>query len=326
MLHMTQDQDPVPDIPPQEPNDSEATAPDAGHVPVLMAEVIEHLGLPGRRCIVDCTLGLGGHAAALLEQNLELQIIGVDRDESNLVSARERLAAHADRVRFVKANFAEIAGALRAIDIEKIDGLLADLGVSSNQIADAARGLSFDRDGPLDMRLDRDERTTAADLVNTLSEGELSDLLYFQSQERHSRKIAKRICLVRRQGRINSTVMLARLVASAVGENPDSHRGRIHPATRTFMALRMSVNRETESLRKLLSAAPDVLSAGGRIAVISFHSVEDRIVKEDFRDRSRGGAYRLLTKKPIVAAPEECRRNPRSRSAKMRVAERLGYA
>ena len=323
---MTQDHDPTPDMPPNKPYEPEKLEPEGGHVPVLLAEVIAYLGLPGRRCIADCTLGLGGHAAALLENNPDLQVIGIDRDESNLVAARERLKAHADRVRLVKANFAEITGALRAINVEKVDGILADLGVSSNQIDDAARGLSFDRDGPLDMRLDRDERTTAADLVNTLSEGELSDLLYFQSQERHSRKIAKRICLVRRQGRINSTVMLARLVAAAVGENPDSHRGRIHPATRTFMALRMSVNRETESLRQLLSASPDVLRAGGRIAVISFHSVEDRIVKEDFRDRSHGGVYRLLTKKPIVAEPDECKQNPRSRSAKMRVAERLGNA
>lgn len=291
-----------------------------GHLPVLPEAVVEHLG-DRRRTVVDCTLGLGGHTALLLERNPEISVIGMDRDDVNLATARQSLTKFGDRVRFVRANFAELPGALSEQGIDKVDGILADLGVSSNQIADPTRGLSFEIDGPLDMRLDRRDRATAADLINTLGEGELSDLLYFQSQERHSRKIAKRICQVRRQGRINSTVQLARLVAAAVGEHPESHRGKIHPATRTFMALRMSVNRETESLRQLLDAAPKVLSTGGRIAVISFHSVEDKIVKEDFRDRSKAGIYRVLTKKPIVADDVEREQNRRSRSAKMRVAE-----
>lgn len=304
----------------------EAEGASDGHVAVLPAEVIEYLGEAGRRTIVDCTLGLAGHARLLLDRNPELRLIGLDRDEGNLAAARVRLADMGPRVTLIQADFAEVAGALNQAGVERVDGLLADLGVSSNQIADPARGLSFLQDGPLDMRLDRRERTTAADLVNTMSEGELSDLLYFQSQERHSRKIAKRICQVRRQGRINSTVQLARLVASAVGEDPDSHRVKIHPATRTFMALRMAVNRETESLKSLLASAPNVMSRGGRIAVISFHSVEDRAVKEDFRDRSREGVYRVLTKKPVVAGDAEREANPRSRSAKLRVAEMIAGA
>lgn len=313
--------DPDEDLPTEEQG---ATA--TGHVPVLPAEILEYLGGPERQCIVDCTLGLAGHAVLLLERNPHLRLIGLDRDEANLATARERLAPFGNRVTLIQANFADLPNALIQAGVQQVDAIVADLGVSSNQIADPTRGLSFNQDGPLDMRLDRRERTTAADLVNTLSEGELSDLLYFQSQERHSRKIAKRICLVRRQGRINSTVLLSRLVASAIGENPDAHRGKIHPATRTFMALRMSVNRETESLKNLLEAAPRSLAPGGRIAVISFHSVEDRVVKEDFRDRSKEGGYRVLTKKPLVASDAERETNPRSRSAKLRIAEKVAGA
>jgi 16S rRNA (cytosine1402-N4)-methyltransferase len=305
--------------------------------------------------VVDCTVGLGGHAGALLRARGDLRVIGLDVDEGNLAVARGRLGtpwpdtqpgaavphtgpwlapcgsdsgplagargSDLGRVTLVRANFADLGQVLAELGVGKVGGILADLGVSSNQIGDAARGLSFDVDGPLDMRLDATLSTTAADLVNGLGEGELADLLYLQSQERHSRRIAKRICQARRQGRLNSTVALARLVAAAVGQDPDSRRSRIHPATRTFMALRMSVNHETRSLEKLLAQAPQWLATGGRVAIISFHSVEDRLVKEDFRERSRAGAYRLLTKKPLTASPEEAASNPRSRSAKLRAAE-----
>jgi len=294
------------------------------HVPVLSKAVAEHLGgtLPG--VVVDCTLGLGGHASLLLERNPGLQLVGVDWDAGNLEQARKRLERFGDRVRLLPGNFADAATVLTAAGIGPVGGLLADLGVSSNQLADFDRGFSFEADGPLDMRMDRDRGgPTAADLVNSLQEGELADLLYLQSQERHSRRIARRICHARRQGRLNSSVALARLVASAVGEGPGARRSRIHPATRTFMALRMAVNHETENLRRLLEDAPGILALGGRIAVISFHSVEDRIVKQDFQERSRQGRYRLLTKKPIRPDEEEVDRNPRSRSAKLRVAELL---
>ncbi|MCG8406638.1 MAG: 16S rRNA (cytosine(1402)-N(4))-methyltransferase RsmH [Phycisphaerales bacterium] len=293
------------------------------HMPVLAEQVVEHFSGDRLSIVVDCTLGLGGHSRLLLERHPQMRLIGLDMDDQNLSHAREILADHAGRIRLVRADFADLDSVLADLEVRGVDAILADLGVSSNQIADPDRGLSFDLDGPLDMRLDRRRKTTAADLVNTLSEGELSDLLYFQSQERHSRKIARRICQVRRQGRINSTVALARLVASAVGENPDSHRGRIHPATRTFMALRRSVNRETESLQRLLGLVPGLLREEGRVAIISFHSGEDSLVKKDFRGRSREGIYRILTKKPIVADESERLANPRSRSAKMRVAERM---
>ncbi|MFQ5428937.1 MAG: 16S rRNA (cytosine(1402)-N(4))-methyltransferase RsmH [Phycisphaerae bacterium] len=296
--------------------------PRPAHTPVLPEQVVACFSTDGSRTVVDCTVGLGGHAELLLEACPDLRIIGLDVDDENLAAAARRLEAHADRVKLVHASFAGLEQVLAEGDHGPVAGILADLGVSSNQISDARRGLSFDIDGPLDMRLDRRLKTTAADLVNGLSEGELSDLLYFQSQERHSRRIAKRICQVRRQGRISSTVQLARIVASAVGEHPDSHRRRIHPATRTFMALRMSINQEPAALRELLRIAPAILAEGGRIAVISFHSVEDRIVKDDFRARSREGIYRILTKKPMVANDAERAANPRSRSAKLRIAER----
>jgi 16S rRNA (cytosine1402-N4)-methyltransferase len=222
----------------------------------------------------------------------------------------------------IRANFAELKEVLYRVGKREAGAILADLGVSSNQIGVPTKGLSFELDGPLDMRLDDRLKTSAADLVNGLSEGELADLLYFQSQESGSRRISKRICQARRHGRINSTVQLARLVASALGQDPDARRGRIHPATRTFMALRMAVNHELESLRQFLAQAPEVLQAGGRLAVISFHSGEDRIVKEDFRRRSAEGMYQLVTKKPVTATPEEIGRNPRSRSAKLRIVEK----
>lgn len=276
--------------------------------------------------LVDCTVGLGGHAGLLLEHDPRLRLIGLDVDAGNLALAARHLEAHSQRIRLVQASFADLDTVLADLGINGVDGILADLGVSSNQIADANRGLSFSVDGPLDMRLDPRTGTTAADLVNTLNEGELSDLLYLQSQERQSRRIARRICQVRRQGRINSTVQLARIVSAAMGRNPDARRDRIHPATRTFMALRMAVNREPEALGRLLSAAPRVLRANGRMTVISFHSVEDRAVKEDFRARSREGVYRILTKRPLVADEQERVANPRSRSAKLRIAERCGNA
>ncbi|MCA9254066.1 MAG: 16S rRNA (cytosine(1402)-N(4))-methyltransferase RsmH, partial [Phycisphaerales bacterium] len=219
-----------------------------------------------------------------------------------------------------------ISAELAAIDVPKVDAILADLGVSSNQIADPLRGLSFDADGPLDMRLDQRLKTTAADLVNSLPEGELSNILWQNAEERHSRKIAKRLCAIRRQGRINSTVQLARLVAAAVGENPDSHRSRTHPATKTFMALRMAVNAELDSLKALLSQARELLAPGGRIAVISFHSGEDRLVKENFRALAKMDRYRILTKKPMISGETERDSNPRSRSAKLRVAEMTAFA
>lgn len=299
---------------------------DVGHIPVLCDEVERFLSEIRPQTLVDCTLGRAGHAELLLKANPAMRLIGLDVDEANLEFARQRLAGFADRVKLRRADFSTLGAELAELGAQKVDAILADLGVSSNQIADPARGLSFDVDGPLDMRLDERLKTTAADLVNSLSEGELSDLFWQNAEERQSRKIAKRLCVVRRQGRINSTVLLARLVAAAVGENPDSHRSKVHPATRVFMALRMAVNAELDSLRSLLSQGPDLLSPGGRIVVISFHSGEDRIVKERFRELAKSSGYRILTKKPMISGEAERAANPRSRSAKLRVVEKAAGA
>lgn len=296
------------------------------HIPVLTTEVVEYLQDAAGDILVDCTLGLGGHARHILEANSRLHLVGLDLDAANLGLARDRLSAFADRMDFVQANFGDLGEVLRGLGKPRVGGILADLGFSSNQLADPSRGLSFETDGPLDMRLDRSRGPTAADLVNTLAEGELSDLLYIQSQERHSRRIARRICEERRRVRVDSTAVLARLVASAVGRDLLNRPSRIHPATRTFLALRMTVNQELTALRRLLDQAPACLVAGGRLAVITFHSGEDRIVKEDFRARARAGQYRLLTRRPVAPGEEEQRLNPRSRSAKLRVAELVAGA
>ena len=291
------------------------------HVPVLAEAVIEYLSGPHRQVIVDCTVGLGGHSKLLLEDMPNVRVIGLDRDPANLALAADSLSSFSGRVQLSHSDFGKLETVLAELGVDRVDGILADLGLSSNQLADGRRGFSFEADGPLDMRMDPGQRTTAADLVNSLSSGELADLLYVQSQESHSRIISKRICEARRRGRLDSSVELARLVASAVGQRPSSHRRRIHPATRTFMALRMAVNAELGSLRALLTHVPKCLRPGGRVAVISFHSMEDRIVKKDFRGRSVEGLYRLVNKKPIMADRDERRLNPRSRSAKLRVAE-----
>jgi 16S rRNA (cytosine1402-N4)-methyltransferase len=299
--------------------------PPAEHVPVLPREVVEFLRQQDGT-IIDATLGLGGHCKLLLASNPSIQVIGIDGDERNLKLTSDLLSSYGERFRSIHANFKDLLTVLDTSFQGRIAGILADLGVSSNQIADPALGLSFDVDGPLDMRLTPTAGPTAADLINSLGEGELSDLLYLQSQEPHSRRIAKRICQARRQARINSTVLLARLVCAAVGQNPESHPGKMHPATRTFLALRRVVNQEPLALARLLEAAPKLLRPGGRIAVISFHSAEDRQVKDDFRRRATDGVYRLLTKKPLTPSDEERLANPRSRSAKLRVAERTGFA
>lgn len=228
------------------------------------------------------------------------------------------------RLDIYRANFAELDTVLDQVGVPQVDVILADLGVSTDQLLDPSLGLTFTEDGPLDMRLDDRLETTAADLVNALSERELSDLIWNNSQERFSRRIAKRICQARRERRIRRTSELVRIVLSAMGmrEEPP-YPGRIHPATRTFLALRMAVNHELENLRALLEIASRRLRPGGRIAVISFHSGEDRVVKQDFLDRQKAGVYLIRTKKPVTASSEEVDRNPRSRSAKLRVAERV---
>jgi 16S rRNA (cytosine1402-N4)-methyltransferase len=250
-------------------------------------------------------------------------LIGVDRDPAALRSAERILEGTSAHVELLHANFAELPAALASIGVPQVHVLFADLGVSSAQLDDSARGFSFQRDGPLDMRMDSRVKETAADLVNRLRENELGDLLYHNAQEFAGRRIARRICEARREGRITTTGRLAAIIADALGVDPRSRKSKIHPATRTFQALRMAVNREIPNLEALLAAAPTLLRSGGRIGVMAFHSVEDKLVKTDFRKRHHENVYRIMTKKPVVADAVEREANPRSRSAKLRVAQRV---
>src|SRR5262249_4445037 len=232
--------------------DRPSQSDEIGHVPVLVEELLCAIVPVAGRIIVDCTVGRGGHAGALLAATDDsVQLVGFDADERNISFSRGRLARLGSRAQLIHANFATIAATLRGIQMERVDAIVADLGVSSNQLADPVRGFSFELNGPLDMRLDPSRGVTAADLLESLSEAEIATLIYVQSQERASRRIAKRICQARQSGRLSSTLALARLAAEAAGSRSGGRRGSIHPATRTFMALRMAVNREDEALTAL---------------------------------------------------------------------------
>jgi len=292
---------------------------DFGHVPVMMEEVLGLLRPASRLVMVDCTAGLGGHSEALLQSAPEAaRAILIDLDEANLRRARQRLEGFGNRVRYFQANFGDVKDVLAAAGVSCVDCLLADLGVASSQLDDPERGLSFQASGPLDMRLDRTQGTTAATIVNTYGERELADLIYAYGEERLSRRIARAIVFARRTSPIDTTDRLADIVLSAVPAMARASRHGAHPATRTFQALRIAVNGELENLERLLSVLPDVLSPGGRAAIISFHSLEDRRVKQAFARMESGGGARLLTKRPLQAGESETRSNPRSRSAKLR--------
>ena len=290
--------------------------PPFSHVPVLADAVLEAAEqLPGREgLLIDATLGGGGHSALLLERHPGLRLVGLDQDPTARAAAAKRLAAFGDRVQIVATNFAEYKPAQAAVMV------LADLGVSSPQLDVAERGFSFRLDGPLDMRMDRSgDVETAAELIARLDENELADLIYGYGEERLSRRIARRIKNdLSEKGAYSGTAALAYAVAGCYP--PKARRGRIHPATRTFQALRIAVNDELGVLDRLLEQAPDWLAAGGVLGIISFHSLEDRRVKTAFLRDER---LQRITRKPLVASPEEEERNPRSRSAKLRFARRL---
>jgi 16S rRNA (cytosine1402-N4)-methyltransferase len=278
---------------------------------------------PGRGGLfVDCTVGLGGHARALLEAGAT-RILGLDRDPSAIAAARSNLAAWADRVELVHADYRSLDEVLDSRRIEQIDGALADLGISSMQLGAEGRGFSFQRDEPLDMRMDPTSGETAADLVARASERDLADAIFKYGEERFSRRIARSIVEARREAPIATTGQLAAIVRRSV---PRRGYTRIDPATRTFQALRIWVNRELEGLDRFIEAAVRRLRMGGRLAVITFHSLEDRVVKHTLRALERGeqALVRVLTKKPVVPGDQELRDNPRARSAKLRAAERLG--
>ncbi len=297
------------------------------HQSVLRDEVVELLGpadfLARPVTIVDCTTGLGGHSRALLEcVHPASRLIALDVDEANLRQAKDNLSDFADRVRLFQANFSEIDIVLDEADAEFADVVLADLGIASSQLDDPARGLSFQTDGPLDMRLDDRLERTAEDLVNSLAETDLANVIYQYGEERLSRRIARRIVEARKEKRIQGTAELAEIVSRCYPP-PSRRKHHINPATRTFQALRIAVNDELGVLETLLAKLPTVLGNGGRAGIISFHSLEDRLVKRAFVDWATTGIGRVLTKKPIVPQEAEQRVNPRSRSAKLRGFERL---
>jgi 16S rRNA (cytosine1402-N4)-methyltransferase len=285
------------------------------HTPVLLAEAMELLGVRPGGFWVDGTLGLGGHASEILRLSAPNgRLLAVDKDGEALALASERLTSDKDRVRFVHDDWRNLGGHFPP---ERPDGILLDLGVSSLQFDDPARGFSFQNDGPLDMRMDRSGGETAAEIVNRAGEKELADLIFAYGEDPASRRIARGIVAARKHQRIRTTTELAEIVRRSAGH---TRRG-IHPATRTFQALRIVVNRELQGLGESLRLLAHRLAAGGRMVVISFHSLEDREVKMTFRELAREG-FRILTKKPLVASDAEVRSNPRSRSAKMRGIER----
>jgi 16S rRNA (cytosine1402-N4)-methyltransferase len=292
------------------------------HVPVLTAEALQYLQPERGGLFVDCTVGLGGHSKALLEAGAS-RLIGVDRDPAALEAARVTLAPWADRVELVHADYRALDELLQQRGIELIDGALADLGVSSMQLEGTGRGFSFQRDEPLDMRMDTTAGPTAADLVATTPEHELADAIFAFGEERFSRRIARSIVNARSEEPIVTTGRLAAIVRRAV---PRRGYSRIDPATRTFQALRIWVNQELEGLDRFLESAAGRLRAGARLVVISFHSLEDRIVKHTFRALagSREVTLKVLTKRPLVPGENETALNPRARSAKLRAAERIG--
>jgi 16S rRNA (cytosine1402-N4)-methyltransferase len=292
----------------------------SGHVPVLTVEVLRYLQPERGGLYVDCTVGLGGHTRALLEAGAT-RVIGLDRDVHALAEARTVLAPWADRVALVHADYRDLDEVLDRQGVGQVDGALADLGVSSLQFDAPGRGFSFMRDEPLDMRMDTTQGETAADLIAELNEAELADLIYAYGEERFSRRIARRIVAARDEGPVTTTGRLADLVRRAV---PRRGYWRLDPATRTFQALRIRVNRELEGLDRFLEAVARRLTAAARMAVITFHSLEDRIVKHTLRAlEQKASIVKVLTKKPVVATGAETERNPRARSAKLRVAERL---
>jgi 16S rRNA (cytosine1402-N4)-methyltransferase len=301
------------------------------HVPVLYEQVLSWLQPRSGSWSIDATVGGGGHAEGILAASEpDGRLLGLDTDPEAVSFAREVLAPFGNRVVLRSANFRQISAVAGALGISQVDGVLMDLGLSSRQLGEGERGFAFGQDGPLDMRMDRSQEQCAADLVNTLSEADLADILWRYGEERWSRRIARAIVAARP---LTTTRQLADLVARTVGR-----REKIHPATRTFQALRIAVNDELEALRQTLPQARDLLRPGGRLAVIAFHSLEDRLVKRFYQQEARDcicppelpvcacqhhATLRVLTSKPVRPEADETARNPRSRSARLRVAERL---
>lgn len=307
------------------------------HKSVLLRECIDALNIRPDGIYLDGTLGGAGHSSQIARRLTEGgRLIGVDRDRTALAAAKERLAPYADRVTLVHSNFAEIDAILDSLGIPAVDGMLFDLGVSSPQLDDASRGFSYMADAPLDMRMDKDDVLTAGEVVNTWPQGELRRILYDYGEERYAPQIAAAICRAREKAPIETTLELVDIIRSAMPAQ--ALREKQHPAKRSFQAIRIAVNDELGAVSRMMQAAVGRLNPGGRLAVITFHSLEDRIVKSEMQQAARGCTcpsefpvcvcgkkplVKLVTRKPIVSGPAELEENPRARSAKLRVAEKL---
>jgi len=295
------------------------------HIPVLAKTLVEQISLPRDAVMVDATIGHGGHSL-LLGSLLgpEGSIIGLDVDKNSIQRAQLKLKDLACKVLLVNENFSHIGEVVENAGFSKVDFILADLGVCSSQLTDIEMGLSFQENMPLDMRLDKRLETTAADIVNRANEISLADLIFKYGEERASRRIARFIVEDRKNRKITTTDQLCSIVCRALGQNQHGwHKSKSHPATKTFQALRIAVNGELENLEKLLKSAPNLLKTGGLIAIISFHSLEDRIVKNDFKANKQQQIYEVLTKKPLVPDREEIVDNPRARSSKLRISKKV---
>ena len=307
------------------------------HKSVLLQECIDALNIRPDGISLDGTLGGAGHPSQIARRLTEGgRLIGVDRDRTALAAAKERLAPYADRVTLVHSNFAEIDAILDSLGIPAVDGMLFDLGVSSPQLDDASRGFSYMADAPLDMRMDKDDVLTAGEVVNTWPQGELRRILYDYGEERYAPQIAAAICRAREKAPVETTLELVDIIRSAMPAQ--ALREKQHPAKRSFQAIRIAVNDELGAVSRMMQAAVGRLNPGGRLAVITFHSLEDRIVKSEMQQAARGCTcppefpvcvcgkkplVKLVTRKPIVSGPAELEENPRARSAKLRVAEKL---
>ena len=307
------------------------------HKSVLLQECIDALNIRPDGIYLDGTLGGAGHSSQIARRLTEGgRLIGVDRDRTALAAAKERLAPYADRVTLVHSNFAEIDAILDSLGIPAVDGMLFDLGVSSPQLDDASRGFSYMADAPLDMRMDKDDALTAGEVVNTWPQGELRRILYDYGEERYAPQIAAAICRAREKAPVETTLELVDIIRSAMPAQ--ALREKQHPAKRSFQAIRIAVNDELGAVSRMMQAAVGRLNPGGRLAVITFHSLEDRIVKSEMQQAARGCTcppefpvcvcgkkplVKLVTRKPIVSGPAELEENPRARSAKLRVAEKL---
>jgi len=294
------------------------------HTPVMLREVLDYLDLKPGKTIIDATVGTAGHSLAILERILPGgRLIGIDRDETSLAVARQRLGEFGSAFELIHGNFVDIDTLLENLGVKKVDGILFDLGLSSFQLFDASRGFSFQGDGPLDMRMDKDSYISAYDLVNNLNEEELSTLLWNYGEERWHNRIARLIVQERQREPITTTMHLANIVVRSIPSRYRHRFYRIHPATRTFQAVRIAVNRELEILEDAVNKAIAIMEKKARICVISFHSLEDRVIKFAFRKAGADGLINIITPKPLTPLALEVENNPASRSSKLRVAERV---